>query len=298
MSTKPRQVLPGFTYLITRRCAQRQFLLRPSAHVTATVAYALARTAKRYGVELHAWCVLSNHVHLVATDAEGRIPDFLRDFDSLVARALNAHLGRWENFWASGEPNLVRLVEEEDVFDKVLYTLSNPVSSGLVPDSHLWPGLLSHPQAMDEPLEVHRPESFFRRPAGDKEEPLELAVTPPRGWSLAAYQQHLKRAVFEREVALRTAREASGQGFLGLLAIRRQSASDAPSSPAPRRKLSPRIACKNSAKRFLVLHRLGRFVEQYREAYQDFAAGVRDALFPLGTFLMRVRYQVQTAGGS
>ena len=30
MSTKPRHVVPGFTYLITRRCTQRQFLLQPS----------------------------------------------------------------------------------------------------------------------------------------------------------------------------------------------------------------------------------------------------------------------------
>jgi hypothetical protein len=28
--TAPREIIPGTTYLVTRRCTQRQFLLRPS----------------------------------------------------------------------------------------------------------------------------------------------------------------------------------------------------------------------------------------------------------------------------
>ena len=62
----PRQVLPGATYLVTRRCTQRQFLLRPSAQTNAILLYCLARAAGLYGVEVHAYCFLSNHYHLVA----------------------------------------------------------------------------------------------------------------------------------------------------------------------------------------------------------------------------------------
>ena len=68
--TAPRQILPGTTYLVTRRCFQRQLLLKPSASTSAIFSYVLALAAARYGVQVHAYCVLSNHFHLVVTDCE------------------------------------------------------------------------------------------------------------------------------------------------------------------------------------------------------------------------------------
>ena len=294
MSTRPRQIIPGATYLITRRCTQQQFLLQPDEYVNSTLSYALALVAKRHGIQLHAWCFLSNHYHLVASDPNGRIPDFMRDFHSLVARALNAYTGRWENFWASGEPSLVRLLEEADVLDKVLYTLCNPVSSWLVPESRHWPGLQSHPENMAQRVTVERPEKFFGGPE-EGEEPLELFVTPPEGWSLETFQSHSREAVQQREAELQAERRTSGRGFLGLAAIRKQRREDRPRSPAPRRDLSPRIACKDEVKREAALEELDSYVDEYRAALIEFARGVRDVLFPLGTFLMRARYQVRVA---
>jgi REP element-mobilizing transposase RayT len=58
--TAPRQILAGRSYLVTRRCAQRQFLLRPSKVTNETVGYVLAVAAARFGVAIHAFCVLSN----------------------------------------------------------------------------------------------------------------------------------------------------------------------------------------------------------------------------------------------
>lgn len=96
--TAPRQILAGTTYLVTRRCAQRQFLLRPSPITNGVFLYVLAVAARRFGVRVHAFCVLSNHFHLVVTDIEARLPAFEQYLDSLVARALNACFGRWEAF--------------------------------------------------------------------------------------------------------------------------------------------------------------------------------------------------------
>jgi len=61
--TAPRQVLTDASYLVTRRCAQRQFLLRPSKATSETFLFVLALAAQRFGVRVHAFCVLSNHVH-------------------------------------------------------------------------------------------------------------------------------------------------------------------------------------------------------------------------------------------
>jgi hypothetical protein len=58
--TAPRQVLEGSTYLVTRRCSERRFFLRPSRETTEIFGYILAVMSERYGILLHAFCVLSN----------------------------------------------------------------------------------------------------------------------------------------------------------------------------------------------------------------------------------------------
>ena len=54
----PRPVLPGKRYLITRRVTQRLFLLKPSRQVNEAFLYCLAVAAEKFGVEVHAYCVL------------------------------------------------------------------------------------------------------------------------------------------------------------------------------------------------------------------------------------------------
>jgi hypothetical protein len=84
--------------------------------------------------------VMSNHLHLVVYDRDGRFPAFLHHFHGTVARALNCHWGRWENFWAAEQTSAVHLVEPQDVFGKQIYALCNPVESRLVTHVTHWPG--------------------------------------------------------------------------------------------------------------------------------------------------------------
>ena len=142
--TLARQSLPGRIYLITRRCTQRQFLLRPSRTTNQNAEYCLALAAERTGVLLHAVCVMSNHWHGVMTDPEGRLPEFLETFHKLLAKAQNASLGRWENLWSSDKTSVVLLASESDVLDKMAYTLANPTVAGLVKSPDEWPGVISH----------------------------------------------------------------------------------------------------------------------------------------------------------
>jgi hypothetical protein len=72
--TLPRQVLPGASYLVSRRCAQQEFLLKPTALTTAIFKYVLAVAAKRYGILLHAVCVMSNQLHLPVVSPAPRRP--------------------------------------------------------------------------------------------------------------------------------------------------------------------------------------------------------------------------------
>src|SRR5512147_1939816 len=144
--TAPRRVLPQAISFVTRRCSERRFFLKPSKVVNDTILYILAVAAQRYGILLHAFCVLSNHLHYVVTDPHARLPAFEQYVDALVARSVNALRGHWESFWAPGSYSSVTLTSSEDVIAKIAYVLANPVAAGLVRRGREWPGVRSAPE--------------------------------------------------------------------------------------------------------------------------------------------------------
>ena len=66
--TYPRRIVPGTTYLLTRRCTQRRFMLVPRSIVPQLFGGCVALAAERHGVLVHAVTVMSNHYHAVVTD--------------------------------------------------------------------------------------------------------------------------------------------------------------------------------------------------------------------------------------
>ena len=91
--SQPRPVYPQQTYMITRRVVGRMFRLNPSKRVNQAFLYLLGFCAQRYGIDLFALTVMSNHYHLVARDNDALYPNFLRDFNALLARCINAAFG-------------------------------------------------------------------------------------------------------------------------------------------------------------------------------------------------------------
>src|SRR5262249_62179979 len=67
----PRQVLPRQFYMITRRCSQRQFLLRPDAATNNAFRYCLIHAALRSEIDVLLPCAMSNHYHAVIYDRAG-----------------------------------------------------------------------------------------------------------------------------------------------------------------------------------------------------------------------------------
>ena len=74
----PRQVLPRQFYLITRRCSQRQFLLRPDTATNNAFLYCLIDAALRCEIDVLLPCTMSNYYHAVIYDHVGRYPEFIR----------------------------------------------------------------------------------------------------------------------------------------------------------------------------------------------------------------------------
>lgn len=294
----PRQIIPGTTLMLTRRCFGRQFLLRPDRTINRIFKFCLAVAAARTGVLVHAYCVMSNHYHLIVTDVHGNLPEFMHWFNEYVAKCGNAHRGRWESFWAPGSYSLVTLVDWEDVVDKAAYVLANPISARLVRQLEQWPGAHSMPQELCGKTErIARPQGFFRA-NGPVPESVSLQLVPPPAFiglleeSLAAVGERIEAF---RSDAIAQARQ-DGQGFLGRRKVLAQSPFTRPKSFERRRGLNPRIASRDKWKRVEVLQRLKRFLAEYREAWERFAEGERSVIFPFGTYAMRVHLGVACAG--
>jgi len=283
----PRQVLPRQFYLITRRCTQRQFLLRPDSATNNAFLYCLIDAASRCEIDLLLPCAMSNHYHVVIYDRAGRYPEFIEHFHKLLARSQNALRGRWENFWSPEQTCVVKLVGREAVLDKLVYTATNPVLDHLVERVHHWPGVNGLSALLTgRPLRATRPLHFFR-PDGPMADALELTLTiPPELGPAAEVVSELRDRVRAIERDRAAERQRTGRRILGRRGVLSQSWQDQPGSHEPRRNLRPRLATPNRWARIEALLRNRAFVVEYADArarWQDGAA----AVFPPGTYWLQ-----------
>jgi REP element-mobilizing transposase RayT len=294
--TAPRQILPGKTYLVTRRCSERRFFLRPSKETNELVRYLLAVLSQRYGIALHAFCVMSDHIHLVLTDPLARLPDFQRDLGAFIARAMNLALGRGEALWARRPYSAVRLETHEAVLEKIGYVLANPVAAGLVRHGREWPGLWSDFRAMGRPgATLARPEGFFREKGPLPAVGLLELHPPPGRADVPALTAELAARLRREEDQAAARLSAEGRSFAGAARVLAQNPADSATGHERRRSLSPRIATKDAPTRISALAGLAEFRTRYREAFAAWTKGIREVEFPAGTWLMRVRHLVRCA---
>jgi len=97
----PRAIVPGRRYLITRRCSERRFLMRPDRETNNAFVYCLALATRKSHVSIVCVGTTSNHYHAVVVDGCGRLPELLEHFHKLFAKHQNCLRGRWEAFWAA-----------------------------------------------------------------------------------------------------------------------------------------------------------------------------------------------------
>jgi putative transposase len=296
--TQPRSIVSGATYLITRRTLRRHLLLRPDASITQLIVYALAVSANRYGIEVHAICAMSTHIHLVVTDSEGTLPRFLHHFHRLVALGTKV-LRSWEGpVWDHDPTSVVRLMTRAAVVEKIAYTLANPVAAGLVRFAHEWPGAkvrigeIGHAE-----LRAKRPDVYFDPTNSAWPEVAKIPLTRPPDIKEEDTEEFRREVTVELERQEKIAHaEAQRRGipFLGARRAANVSPHERASSFEAARILNPTFAVGHGNKD--AWHRAAAVVRGFRLAYRSalkqWCAGVRSVVFPEGTWWMHVLHAV------
>jgi len=288
--TLPRQVVPGRDYMITRRCSERRFFLRPDKETNNAFIYCLVLAATRAKVEVTFSVAMSNHHHTGIHDPDGNFPIFTEHFHGLLARCLNAHLGRFEGFWSCEPTSVVHLVEPNDILAKMTYAFTNPSAADLVDAVEEWPGVSTFQATLSGGhITATRPKHFFRND-GDMPEVVSMPIARPRGFrdlGQSEWADLVSERVRAAEADHRQRRAVKGVSVLGRARILRQDPFHGPENHAPHFHLNPRVAARSKWARIESLLRNRGFYERYRDAFLGHMAGLANIVFPFGTYWMR-----------
>ncbi len=270
--------------MVTRRCTQRQYLLRPDKETNNAVIYCLAVAAQRYDIDVMDFVQMTNHLHEGIFDRNGTAPAFYEHFHKLLAKCMNALRGRWENFFSSEQVNVVRLVTTEDLINKLVYIATNPVKAGLVERVEDWPGASGYRALMSgKSIRATRPKHFFaKRGTMPETVTLKLAIPPELG-DREEILAEIRARVASIELDEARKRRATGRKVVGRYAVLRQSWRDSPTSREPRRGLRPTIAARSLWTRLEAIQRKREFIASYRFARSALLAGA-PIPFPYGTY--------------
>ena len=300
--TKVRPVFAGDTVHIQRRTVDGRFFLVPKPETLALVRYAYGLAAERFGLALHALCVMSTHTHVIATDKDGRHPEFTAFAHRLIALGLKRIYGIDETVWRAGGASVQRLVEAPAIIEALAYVRVNPVAAGCVEDERAYPGVfgvfgVDEEAPLDEAAEIIRRPSCFspksKLPAATtfrlrapKSLLDELGVEGAASAIASAVARHRARA----HEALRE----EGRSFLGMRKVlsasvwaRAEQPKRAPFNPTFKGVVASAIRRASET--------LHAFRRAYAVALGEYCAGSRDVLFPPGTYLMERRYGCSVA---
>ena len=290
---RPRRIAPAETYLITRRCYQRTFRLRPCAQTNRIFMYCLALALQKTNVVLHAVCVMSDHHHLVVTDTSGRLPDFLRELHRLTAKAMNALQGQWENLWSAESCNAVRLATDDDIIDKIAYVVANPVAAGLVARPGEWPGFVAWGTRR---MVAQRPTVYFRENGLCAREH-SLDVRPPLSRDRfvglpGEWAARVTRAIADKVNQAHARMRNERRAFVGRTAVLAAKFEHRAQSYEAKRGRIPSFAAVASIVRDRLKETERKFRALYRTALERWRQGDRAVVFPFGTWAMRVLHSV------
>jgi putative transposase len=138
MARLPRLTLPGYPHHIVQRGNNRQAIFASSADYEHLLGL-LEELAKKFKVAIHAYVLMSNHFHLLATPetADG-VPQLMQALGRSYVRWFNMRQARTGTLW-EGRYKSTLVQADRYLLACMVYIDLNPVRAGLVADAADYP---------------------------------------------------------------------------------------------------------------------------------------------------------------
>lgn len=142
---------PGVPHHVTQRGNNRQDVFFVDEDRRVYLAY-LSDSAAQFGVTLSAYCLMTNHVHLVATpETEHSLAKALGRTHLMYAQHIHRLHGRAGHFWQNRFYSCP--LDEAHLQTAMAYVELNPVRAGMVgaPWEHAWSSAAAHTGEGEDP---------------------------------------------------------------------------------------------------------------------------------------------------
>ncbi|MGE0498444.1 MAG: transposase [Ramlibacter sp.] len=139
MARLPRLTVPGFPHHIIQRGNNRQPIVATAADHDMLLSL-LAENAHRHGVAVHAYVLMTNHFHLLATpEAADSIPRMMQAVGRRYVRYFNTAQARTGTLW-EGRYRSTLIEAERHFLACMVYIDLNPVRAAMVvsPGDYPW----------------------------------------------------------------------------------------------------------------------------------------------------------------
>jgi putative transposase len=131
-----RSFEPGGFYHVTARGNDRREIVRDDFDREAFVVR-LARAAVRCRIDVRAWCLMTNHYHLIVETPSGEISRAIQYLNSTYATYFNERHERTGHLF-SGRFRATVIVDERHLDAACAYVLLNPLRAGLTTAAEDW----------------------------------------------------------------------------------------------------------------------------------------------------------------
>lgn len=138
MARLPRLTVPGYPHHIIQRGNNRQAIFASTADYQMLVGL-LEENAPKFGVALHAYVLMGNHFHLLATPStDDGLPQMMQAVGRRYVRYFNDAQGRSGTLW-EGRYRSTLIEAERYLLACMVYLDLNPVHAGLVKEAGAYP---------------------------------------------------------------------------------------------------------------------------------------------------------------
>jgi len=139
MPRRARMYIPGFPYHIVQRGNNREAcFIEPENYLFYLELW--KKLSKRYGVAVHAYCLMTNHIHfLVTPEDEDAISKTMKSVGSRYAQYINLKYKRTGTLW-EGRHRSSLVQTEKYLLRCYRYIELNPVRANMVkrPEEYKW----------------------------------------------------------------------------------------------------------------------------------------------------------------